>query len=48
VHKDLTFRPAKEALPQAWFAPHPCHGVAQFTPELREVEAADMAEFDPL
>jgi hypothetical protein len=48
VHKDLQFRPAKEALDQARFAPHPFHGVAPCTPELREMEAADMAEFDPL
>jgi hypothetical protein len=42
VHKDLKFRPAKEALDKARFATHTFHGVLQFTPELREMEAADI------
>jgi hypothetical protein len=47
VHKDLKFRTAKEAGDEAWFAPHPFHRVAQFTPQLREMETAHIAQFDP-
>jgi hypothetical protein len=47
VHKDLKFRTAKETVDETWFAPHPFHGVAQGPAELRKMETADMASFDP-
>jgi hypothetical protein len=37
----------KEAGDQAWFSPNPLHGVAQCTPQMRDVEAAQIAPFDP-
>ncbi len=43
MHKDLKFGPSKEAVDETWFATHPFHGVAQFVPQMGDIEAADIA-----
>lgn|GEM_PF-1159926 len=47
MYKDLKFRTTKEPVDEAWFAPHPFHRVAQFMPEMWDIEAAQIAQFDP-
>src|SRR5262245_55617482 len=47
MHKDLKFGPSKEAGDETWFATHPFHGVAQFMLQMWDIEAADMASFNP-
>jgi hypothetical protein len=36
----------KEAGDQAWFSPDPLHGVAQFAPQMREMQATQVAQLD--
>jgi hypothetical protein len=46
LHKDLKFRAVKIACANAHFSTHPLHRVAHFLPQMREVEAAHIAQFD--
>ena len=43
----LKFRTTKEALDETRFAAHPFHRIAEFTSEMRDREAAHIAEFHP-
>jgi hypothetical protein len=45
--KSQSFAPRKKAFDQAGFSPDPFHGVAQFHPKMRDIEAADIAQLDP-
>ena len=47
MHKGLKFCTAKEAVEKTRLAPHPFHRVAQFTPQMRESDAAHIAKLDP-
>jgi hypothetical protein len=47
VHRDLKFRTTKEAVNETRFASHPFHRTAQLMSQMREVETAQMAQFDP-
>ena len=42
----LKFRAFKTAFDHAWFAPDPLDRVAQFVAQMREAEAAHMAQLD--
>ena len=48
MHKGLKFRTAKEAVEDTWLVPYPFDRVAQFTPEVRDREAAHLAQLDSL
>jgi hypothetical protein len=43
VHKDLKVCTTAEAVDEMWFATHPFHGVAQFVPQMWDIETAHIA-----
>jgi hypothetical protein len=48
MHEDLQFCTTEEVVDEMRFATHPFHGVVQCMPQMWDIEAADMASFDPL